>query len=34
MVRHIGAQSIGYNPEREKITIRNKELFRKKWIDG
>lgn len=31
-VEHIGAQSLGYNPEREAITRRNKELFRKKWI--
>jgi len=31
-IRHIGGQSIGFNPEREKITIRNKELFRQKWV--
>jgi GT2 family glycosyltransferase len=29
---HLGAQSIGYNPEREKITIANKEKFRQKWL--
>jgi len=32
-IRHLGAQSLGYNPEREAITIRNKEKFRKKWIN-
>lgn len=31
-VEHIGAQSIGYNVEREKITNSNKEKFAKKWI--
>jgi GT2 family glycosyltransferase len=31
-VTHIGAQSIGYNPEREAITKRNREKFRAKWI--
>jgi len=31
-ITHIGGQSIGFNPEREKITIRNKELFRQKWV--
>lgn len=29
---HRGAGTLGYNPEREAITIRNKELFRKKWM--
>jgi GT2 family glycosyltransferase len=29
---HLGAQTIGFNPEREAITIRNKEYFRKKWV--
>jgi len=29
---HLGAQSIGFNPEREKITIANKEKFKNKWI--
>jgi len=28
---HVGAQSIGYNPEREALTKRNREKFRKKW---
>ena len=32
VVKHIGAQSIPYSPEREAITIKNKEKFRKKWI--
>lgn len=31
-VSHIGAQSIGYNPEREQITLRNKKLFYEKWV--
>ena len=30
-VAHIGAQSYGYNPEREAITKINKEKFGKKW---
>lgn len=29
---HLGSQTYGYTPEREQITIRNKEKFRKKWI--
>jgi GT2 family glycosyltransferase len=33
MTTHIGGQSIGFNPEREAITIANKEKFRKKWIE-
>lgn len=32
VVSHIGAQSIGYSPEREAITQINREKFRKKWI--
>lgn len=32
-VSHVGAQSISYGPEREKITIENKRKFRKKWVD-
>lgn len=32
VVSHIGAQTIGYNPEREAITQRNKKLFYEKWI--
>ena len=31
-VSHIGAQTIGYSPEREKITHINKKKFEKKWI--
>jgi GT2 family glycosyltransferase len=31
-VSHEGAKSIGYSPEREAITIANKEKFRKKWL--
>lgn len=29
---HMGAQSIGFNPEREALTIKNKEKFRAKWV--
>lgn len=32
MTHHVGAQSIGYNPAREAITIANKEKFRQKWL--
>lgn len=32
LTTHIGAQSIGYNPNREKITKANKEKFKQKWI--
>lgn len=32
MTHHIGGQSIGFNPEREKITLANKEKFRLKWM--
>jgi len=31
-VEHLGGQTIGFNPEREAITIRNKEIFRKKYV--
>lgn len=31
-VRHIGAQSIGYNEQREEITRRNMKIFEEKWI--
>lgn len=31
-VSHIGAQTIGYNPEREQITIENKKKFWEKWV--
>jgi GT2 family glycosyltransferase len=30
-IHHVGAQSIGYNPEREAITIQNKKKFEEKW---
>lgn len=29
---HHGAQTIGYNPQREEQTQKNREKFRKKWI--
>jgi len=29
---HQGAGTIGYNPEREAITKRNREYFRNKWV--
>jgi GT2 family glycosyltransferase len=29
---HLGAQSIGFNPAREAITLTNKEKFRQKWL--
>lgn len=29
---HLGGQTIGYSPEREAITITNKEKFRQKWM--
>jgi GT2 family glycosyltransferase len=32
MTYHIGGQSIGFNPEREQITLANKEKFRQKWM--
>lgn len=31
-VSHIGAQTIGYNPEREKLTLENKKKFYEKWV--
>lgn len=31
---HLGAQSISYGSNREKITIANKEKFRRKWIEN
>ena len=31
-VEHIGAQSIPYGAERQELTERNREKFRKKWI--
>lgn len=32
LIYHVGGQSIGYSKEREEITNRNREYFRKKWI--
>lgn len=32
LTNHLGAQSIGFNPAREAITIANKEKFRQKWM--
>jgi len=32
MIVHCGGGSIGYNPEREAITRRNREYFRRKWM--
>lgn len=29
---HIGAQTLGYNPEREKLTRRNQKKFEAKWV--
>lgn len=31
---HLAAQTIGYNPERLKVTERNREIFREKWINN
>lgn len=31
-IKHLGAGTIGYNSEREKITFRNREYFKKKWV--
>lgn len=31
-VSHLGAQTIGYNPEREELTKRNKTKFYEKWV--
>lgn len=33
-IEHSGAGTLGYNPEREKITQANKEKFRIKWVDN
>jgi len=33
-LKHLGGGTIGYNPARQTITERNKEYFRKKWLDG
>ena len=32
-IKHMGGGTIGFNPEREVITNRNKEYFRKKWMN-
>jgi len=32
MTHHLGGQTLGFNPEREAITLANKEKFRQKWI--
>lgn len=32
LTHHIGGQSIGFHPEREEITKRNREVFKHKWI--
>lgn len=32
LIQHKGAGTIGYNPAREAVTIRNKEYFRNKWV--
>jgi GT2 family glycosyltransferase len=29
---HLGAQTIGYSPEREELTKRNREIFRQKYV--
>lgn len=31
-IRHLGGMTIGYNDERQALTVRNKEKFREKWI--
>lgn len=31
-ITHLGGGTIGFNPAREAITLRNKEYFRKKWM--
>lgn len=30
---HLGGQTIGFNPEREEITNRNREIFRRKYVE-
>jgi GT2 family glycosyltransferase len=32
VIKHLGAQSIGYSPERETVTRKNREYFKEKWI--
>lgn len=31
-IKHLGGQTIGFNPARELITKRNREYFRNKWL--
>lgn len=31
-IQHLGGGTIGFNPEREAITRRNKEFFKRKWL--
>lgn len=31
-VKHLGGQTIGFNPTREAVTRRNQEYFKKKWL--
>jgi GT2 family glycosyltransferase len=31
-IKHMGAGTLGYSPEREKLTRRNQEKFFKKWV--
>lgn len=33
VIKHLGGGSIGYNPDRQKITERNREYFRYKWCE-
>jgi GT2 family glycosyltransferase len=33
-LKHLGAQTLKYSPEREKITCANREKFRLKWMKG
>lgn len=32
-IKHVGAATIGYTEERRKITERNREKFRQKWVE-
>ena len=32
--QHMSGQTIGFNPDREAITIRNREIFRRKYVEG
>jgi GT2 family glycosyltransferase len=31
-IKHMGAGTLGYSPEREKLTRRNQKKFEKKWV--